>query len=664
MTQQDYTPEEAKLKQEIETLAEQIQPNADFVASLEARLMKSEAITSTKPVKPSHWSRPTFRFRLAVGFATTLLFLLIGVGIFTLGGNLPSDSPETVSVVETGFPPTWTPAAQIDLERIIPEIASDSIELSSPPATVIAGVTPVSALPTSTPAPPTTTATPQAIVSAPTQTTTPAPPPPTATPASTEIAALLLTPTLGPPTRTPTPPAAMFFEDYGVNPFLDTEDDNLSTFAMDVDTASYTLARNYLLSLRQLPPPEAIRPEEFINYFDAGYEGPTTNEAAFAIHLDAAPAPFGFENHQLLRVGIQGRFIAPEDRDRAFLIFVIDVSGSMDMENRLQLVKESLALLVKELDEADRVAIVVYSDNSRVVLDPTPASEINPILRAISALRPEGSTNVDAGLRLGYRLAEEYMRPGEITRVIVLSDGVANVDVTSPDGILQNIKGGVERGVTLSTIGFGMGNYNDILMEQLANDGNGNYYYVDNLRQAQRIFVHNLTGTLQVIGYNAKVQVVFNPAVTDRYRLIGYENRAVADADFRNDSVDAGEVGAGHSITALYEIALEDTDLAPADVIATAYIRYEDAETRQVVELNQPITVGELLMDFNEAPASFRLQAAAAELSELLRESYWAQEGNYTDLINFSANLEDEIPNNAQIDELLEMMLLAKRFGN
>jgi Ca-activated chloride channel family protein len=463
------------------------------------------------------------------------------------------------------------------------------------------------------------------------------------------------------PNQPAEPPADMFFENSGTNPFLDTEDDNLSTFAMDVDTASYTVARNYLMNFQQLPPAESIRPEEFINFFDAHYDSPD-DEHAFAIHMEAAPAPFGYEGHYLLRVGVQGRYIAPEDRTAAFLIFVIDVSGSMDMENRLGLVKESLALLVDELREDDRVAIVVYSDNSRVVLNPTPASESHDILDAINALHPEGSTNVDAGLRLGYDLAQSHMREGEITRVVVLSDGVANVDTTSPDGILRNISEGVDSGVTLSTIGFGMGNYNDVLMEQLANDGNGSYYYIDNLRQARRVFVHNLTGTLQVIGYDAKIQVEFNPEVADRYRLIGYENRAIADEDFRNDTVDAGEVGAGHSITALYEVALEDDDLSPADLIATAYIRYEDADTREVVELQQGIAYGQVMDSIDEAAPTFRLQVAVAEFAELLRGSFWAEEGNYVDLLTFAAPLESEMIGDEDVAEFMQMLRLAGRF--
>jgi Ca-activated chloride channel family protein len=454
-------------------------------------------------------------------------------------------------------------------------------------------------------------------------------------------------------------PSDMQFEDYGVNPFIDTQDDNLSTFAMDVDTASYTVARNYLIGQNQYPPDEAVRIEEFVNYFDAGYESPS--DETFGIYLDAAPAPFGYEGHYVLRVGIQGKYIAPEDRQPTLLIFVIDVSGSMDMENRLGLVKETLALLVNELREDDRVAIAVYSDNSRVVLQPTPASEKETLLTAINNLQPEGSTNAEAGLNLGYQVARDNLRDGENTRVILLSDGVANVGNTGPDAILNTIKEGVEAGITMSAIGFGMGNYNDVLMEQLANDGNGNYYYVDNIREARRVFVHNLTSTLQVIGYDAKIQVDFNPEITDRYRLLGYENRAVADEDFRNDTVDAGEVGAGHSVTALYELALQEGDNLEG-VIATAYIRYEDAETREVVELQHAITVADVLANLDEAPANFRVQVAVAEFAELLKGSFWAEDGTYGAVLALIESA--DMGGNEDVAELIEMIRVAVRLSD
>lgn len=464
-----------------------------------------------------------------------------------------------------------------------------------------------------------------------------------------------------PQTAPPVTPDAMTFDDPGTNPFFDTEDDNLSTFAMDVDTASYTVARSYLTSTGQLPPADAIRPEEFVNYFDAGYDSPGGDDA-FAIYLDAAPAPFGYENHYLMRVGIQGNYIAPEDRDPVFLTFVIDVSGSMDREDRLELVKDTLDVLLGELREDDRVAIVVYSDASRVVLEPTPASDLDTIQSAIRALRPEGSTNVEDGLRLAYDLAAENKRDDENTRVIVLSDGVANVGQTGPDAILERIAAGVDDGITLSTIGFGMGNFNDVLMERLANDGDGNYFYVDNMRQARRVFVHNLTGTLQVIGYDAKVQVEFNADVTDRYRLIGYENRAIADEDFRNDAVDAGEVGAGHSVTALYELALEDADAE--GVVATVYIRYEDADTREVVEIERSITTDDLLASMDDAPATFKMHAAVAEFSELLRDSTWAEDGSYGAVMALLNDAQDDLTDTEDIKELIAMVELAVQYGD
>lgn len=413
-------------------------------------------------------------------------------------------------------------------------------------------------------------------------------------------------------------PKDMFFEDYGVNPFMETSQDHLSTFAMDVDTASYTLTRSYLLDYKQVPPPDAVRPEEFINYYPMNY-APPTDGSAFAIHMDAAPSPFSEEGQILLRVGVQGRIVEAQDREPALLIFVIDVSGSMGQTNRLELAKQALEILVNELREDDRVAIVVYSDATRIVLEPTPASEKQTILSAIYGLHTEGSTNAEAGLRLGYDLALAHLNQGGTTRVILASDGVANVGNTGPNAILNTIHQGVDAGITLSTIGFGMGNYNDVLMEQLANDGNGNYYYVDNLREARRIFSYNLTSTLQVIGYDAKIQVDFNPDVVTRYRLIGYENRDIADADFRNDTVDAGEVGAGHTITALYEV-----ELAPntqSGTLATARLRFEDAETRQVIEMSQAFDAVEILPKFELASEEFRLTAALAEFSEVLRHS-------------------------------------------
>ena len=263
------------------------------------------------------------------------------------------------------------------------------------------------------------------------------------------------------------------------------------------------------------------------------------------------------------------------------LTFVIDVSGSMDMENRLELVKHALTLLVEQLRPGDKVAIVVYGSRARTVLSHTGIEGRGEILAAIHSLTPEGVTNAEEGLRLGYKLALQNARVGSINRVILCSDGVANVGETGPDAILRKIRSHVQEGIMLTTVGFGMGNYNDVLMEQLANNGNGNYAYVDTLKEAKRVFVENLTGTLQLIAKDAKVQVDFNPQVVSRFRLLGYENRRLDHEDFRDDKADGGEIGSGHSVTALYEIKLHE---GTTGQLATVFIRHEDPDTRRISE--------------------------------------------------------------------------------
>ena len=327
------------------------------------------------------------------------------------------------------------------------------------------------------------------------------------------------------PGTVPTPVDNNFLS-YGVNPFVDTIEDHLSTFALDVDTASYTVARHYIQD-GNLPPADAIRVEEFVNYFKQDY--PTPENVAFGIYADGAPSPFTYDGTTLLRFGVQGYQVPDYARKSSTLTFVIDVSGSMGMEDRLELVKQSLQLLVDRLRPDDTVAIVVYSTNARIVLNPTRGDDRNTILNAIYTLQPEDTTNVEAGLKLGYQLAMQYYRPNTNNRIILCSDGVANVGAVSPEAILSMVHGYVDEGVTLTTIGVGMGNFNDMLLEQLADKGNGNYAYVDTIDEARKVFVDDLTSTLQVIAYDAKVQVDFNPDVVARYRLIGYENRAVAD---------------------------------------------------------------------------------------------------------------------------------------
>lgn len=431
---------------------------------------------------------------------------------------------------------------------------------------------------------------------------------------------------------------SMFFRNYGVNPFIATDEDPLSTFAVDVDAGSYTLARRYL-GLGQLPPADAVRVEEFVNFFPQDY--PKFHNEDFRILIDGAPSPFGSGYH-LLRIGLKGREIADRDRKPAQLTFVIDVSGSMSREDRLELVKRALRLLVDELRANDRVGIVVYGSEGRVLLEPVAIGGRGSdagrrrILEAIEQLGPGGSTNAEDGLRLGYEMARRGYRPGTINRLVLCSDGVANVGATGPTSILAQVRTEADRGIQLTTIGFGMGNYNDVLMEQLADRGDGNHYYVDGIDEARRVLVENLTGTLQTIAKDAKVQVEFDSTRVLRYRLIGFENRDVADRDFRNDRVDAGEIGGGHEVTALYEVKLAPR--AARGTIATVRLRYarpeqEGAGAPQVREMERTFDIGALSRRFEDAAPRFRLDAAVAEFAELLRGSYWAREGRYSDVL-------------------------------
>lgn len=421
----------------------------------------------------------------------------------------------------------------------------------------------------------------------------------------------------------------VFFEDYGVNPIIDTEDDNLSTFALDVDTGSYTITRRYLRD-GNLPPDEAIRVEEFVNFFDMDY--PLPEQEAFLIHLEGGPTPFvQNDRYRVIRIGIQGYDIPDEDRKDASLTFVIDVSGSMDMENRLGAVKEALSKLVETLRPMDQVGIVVYGSRGEVILNPTPVSERQTILSAIQQLQPTGSTNAEEGLQLGYQMASKAFLQGGINRVILCSDGVANVGNTGPDKILESIREYASQGIQLTTVGFGMGNYNEVLMEQLADDGDGFYAYVDTPEEAEKLFVHDLTGTLQAIAMDTKVQVEFNPEVVTRYRLIGFENRALKDEEFRDDSVDAGEIGAGHSVTALYEIKLADD---AEGEMATVFLRWEDPDTHEVVEMSRTIDTSDLASSFGGTSQTFKLAVMVTEFAEILRESYWAQAFTLSDLVD------------------------------
>jgi len=448
---------------------------------------------------------------------------------------------------------------------------------------------------------------------------------------------------------------AIFFQNYGVNPFVDTEDDHLSTFAIDVDTGSYTIARKYLHE-GHLPPQDAVRVEEFVNYFDYRYAAPQEDD--FAVYAEVAPWNFGTprKNSYLIRFGVKGRDIAEADRKPAILTFVIDISGSMNRENRLGLVKQSLRMLVNQLKPEDKIGIAAYNTRGRKVMDYKSLDEKYDILAAVDSLRASGSTYAEEGINIGYEMAEKAFQPNHINRIILCSDGVANVGKTDAEAILRMIKKKADKGIMLSSVGFGMSNYNDVLLEKLGDKGNGHYAYVDTIAEAKRIFETQLTGTLQVIARDVKIQVDFNPDVVRSYRLIGYENRDVPDNKFRDDKVAGGQIGAGHSTTALYEIKLWPEKQG---TIAAISLRYKDAKAKTVTELKSSVNTIDIKENFDAATTDFKLAATAAKFAEILRGSYWAKGAKLSDTLKNAQSLIKERPGDTDIIELLDLIAKA-----
>jgi len=349
----------------------------------------------------------------------------------------------------------------------------------------------------------------------------------------------------------------------------------LSTFSIDVDTASYANVRRFLEG-GSLPPEGAVRIEELVNYFNYSYGPPSSPEKPFAVYLDTATAPWN-PGHSLVRVALQGYRIPWEERPQSNLVFLVDVSGSMRNENKLPLVKKSLSHLVQRLDERDRVAIVTYAGQSRVALPSTTANNHETLNHALTRLVAGGSTQGSSGIRMAYEIARKHFLKEGNNRVILCTDGDFNVGVTNRSELTEIIKSEAESGIFLSIFCFGMGNYKDATLEELSNKGNGNYGYIDTEREARKVFVEGAAGTLLPIAKDVKIQIEFNPAAVKAYRLIGYENRALQAEDFNDDRKDAGEIGAGHSVTAFYEVipAGLDSDLPDVDEL-----KYQKSQTR------------------------------------------------------------------------------------
>jgi Ca-activated chloride channel family protein len=420
-----------------------------------------------------------------------------------------------------------------------------------------------------------------------------------------------------------------------------------STFSIDVDTAAYSNLRR-MLNAGNRPARDAVRTEELINYFSYDYPRPHDRARPFSITTEVGPTPWNPDT-RLLQIGIQGYDVPVTDLPAANLVFLVDVSGSMQAANKLELLKSSLKLLLHRLDADDRISIVVYAGASGVVLEPTPGDQSAKIIAALDALGAGGSTNGGAGIRLAYSLAQQACIDGGINRVLLATDGDFNVGTVDFEMLKQLVAERRSSGIGLTTMGFGSGNYNDHLMEQLAAAGNGNYAYIDSLGEARKALVDSVSSTLLTIAQDVKIQVEFNPATVAEYRLIGYENRTLQREDFANDKVDAGEVGAGHSVMAIYEIALQgsagvrlddsryqpaaDSETVLGDELALVRVRYKKPGGKRSALLEQPVLGSEMHAGLQQASERYRFAAAVAAFGQLLRGGRYTGDFDYADLL-------------------------------
>ncbi|MBB6094804.1 Ca-activated chloride channel family protein [Povalibacter uvarum] len=434
------------------------------------------------------------------------------------------------------------------------------------------------------------------------------------------------------------------YEHHSDNPVHRAAEQPVSTFSIDVDTGAYANVRRFLND-GQMPPQDAVRVEEMINYFDYQYSPPDSRATPFKVATELTHAPWN-DQAWLLRIGIKGFEVSASERPPANLVFLIDVSGSMQSPDKLPLLKNAFRLLTDQLTARDRVSMVVYAGSSGVVLEPTPGDQKHKIREAIDRLEAGGSTNGAEGIERAYQLAKSAHVAKGINRVVLATDGDFNVGVVDFEALVDMAERQRASGVALTTLGFGTGNYNDKLLERLADAGNGNYSYVDSLSEARKVLVSELSSTLFTIAKDVKIQVEFNPAEVAEYRLIGYENRMLAREDFNNDKVDAGDIGAGHRITALYEIVpagakgrVDDLRYAPAATkptagrgeIANVRLRYKlpDGETSKLLEY--PIARASLVAADRMSP-DLRFAASVAAFGQVLRGGKYTGEFGYRDI--------------------------------
>lgn len=450
------------------------------------------------------------------------------------------------------------------------------------------------------------------------------------------------------------------FEDYGVNADVPTAEQNRSTFALDVDTGSYAITRAALTD-GHLPDPASVRTEEFVNYFSQDYPAPATG---LGLHVDGTPVPWlGDPAKRIIRVGVQGAAVGDLGRQQANLTVVIDVSGSMEGE-KLDLVRAGLGRLVDSLSPEDRLAIVTYSTEAQLLLPMTPLTDAGRIREAIAGLRSQASTNLEAGLRIGYEHARANLVSGAINRVVLLSDGVANEGQTDPDQLASQIAQEAGDSTQLAVIGVGRETYNDVILEQFADQGNGFYAFIDTPAEAERLFVDDLAATLQTVALDAKIQVTFNPDIVSHFRLLGYENRQLESDEFRDDTADGGEIGAGHTTTALYEVTLhEGVDAGGDTALMTIEARWTDPETRSIDEGSAIATAASLAPSFDLAPARLRQDVLVAAFAEVLRHAPWAERVSVGALAERIGALSRTMPSDPKVAELAELATSAAGLG-
>lgn len=436
------------------------------------------------------------------------------------------------------------------------------------------------------------------------------------------------------------------------NPFISVKTDPRSTFSVDVDTASYSIVRRFVLRDGKLPPKGAVRIEELINYFQYDYPAPPAG-SPFAVSTEVSAAPWAAQ-HRLVRIGIKAQELKMSERPPLNMVFLLDVSGSMSAPDKLPLLKRALKLVVEQMDERDTVAMVVYAGASGLVLPPTRGSNKDEILSTLEQLDAGGSTNGGEGIELAYRTAESAFVKDGVNRVVLATDGDFNVGVTNQSDLVDLIERKAKTGVFLSVLGFGMGNYKDSTLEKLANKGNGNYAYIDDIAEARKVLVEQAAGTFVTVAKDVKLQLEFNPLAVEAFRLIGYENRVLAHRDFNDDKKDAGDIGAGHTVTALYEVVPAGGKVPGGDVdglkyqkptspstaahsgeLLTVRLRYKAPDGQQSQLMEVPIRDSDKRL--SDASHDFRFASAVAAFGMLLRDSEHKGNATYDQVLGLAA---------------------------